>query len=108
MMDWLEDDDFQPRSDVLAEDLSADSRRLPVAYPSRFRPGDIVRIGEDDVYDTGKVDEDGEPIFRVWNETVRVIDVDRGVTIVREVGANQRRSVPRGQPVMIIGTGFNG
>lgn len=96
---WMEDE-LTSRCDVLVAPF--DSPYLPVAHPEWFRVGDIVRVGNDDLYDTGEVDEYGNPIFRVRNEAVLVLDAKR-MLVFRGYGANAPRFVPAGERVMILG-----
>lgn len=97
---WL-DDHLTPRVDVLAAEFTADSDTLPVAHPEWFRPGDIVRVGDDDLYDTGEVDLWGQPILRARNEAVKVIAVAE-MLVKRAVGANPSQSKSAGERVFIL------
>lgn len=105
MIFWNEDD-FTPRVDTLWHDFPATPDRsiLPVEHPERFLAGDIVRVGADDLEDTGEMDEWGNPIMRALNEAVLVAVVNDWVYVDREHGANPAQLVAAGSPVTIIGS----
>jgi hypothetical protein len=97
---WTEDK-FTPRVDTLSADFSADGSTLPVAHPEWFRSGDIIRVGEQDLYDTGQKDEWGNPILRARNEAVLLIEPST-MRIQRAFGAGGAQAKPKGERVFII------
>lgn len=99
---WSEDE-LVPRVDTLVADFTDHALVLPVEHPQWFMDGDLVRVGDDDLYDTGLVDEVfGTPIMRVRNEAVRILDAST-MECRRGEGVNPPRPVRRGQRVTILG-----
>lgn len=99
-LSWIEDEMF-PREDVLSEDLTVESDVLPIAHPEWFRIGDIVRVGDDDLYDTGEINERGQPILRSNNEAVRVLSIP-SMKIQRALGSAKASSRTKGEKLFII------
>jgi len=102
---WLEDK-FTPRVDALDAPVDLRDRVIRVRHPEWFRRGDIIRLGEEDRYPTGELDEHGNDIFRVRNETALVTDISpAGLSVLRALGANDAQTCDEGQPVTIIAGG---
>ena len=99
-LNFLIEDEFFPRVDTLIVDFTSEASILPIEHQERFRPGDIVRVGVDDFYDTGEFDEYGNPILRVHNEHVQI--VNSYMKVNRGVGVNPPQDKPKGDRVYII------
>lgn len=99
--EWVEDQLF-PREDTLTSDFTETATHLPVAHPEWFQVGDVIRVGADDLYDTGEIDEYGMKVFRVSNETVQVIAAT--MEVKRAFGANPRQSKPRNDVITLLAT----
>lgn len=121
---WLEDN-LVPRVDELLRDFTVDDEVLPVTHPEWFRARDIVRVGNEDRYDTGEREPwNNDPfwdegpklsyedavkswafeVYRVRNEAVRIISVP-DMRIWRAIGQNPRQAKPAGEVTYIIAGG---
>jgi hypothetical protein len=118
---WWTEDKLVPRVDKLTRFFSRLDDVLPVAHPEYFQPGDIVRVGDEERYDTGEREEwtalgwtegprmtyeeavelGGYEVWRVRNEAVMVVSTP-DMRISRPLGANPRQSAEAGEIVMII------
>ncbi len=118
---WWDESILLPRVDELTRRFTKDDKVLPVAHPEWFREGDIVRVGDEDRYDTGEREPwENDPdwnegprlsyedaikswafeVCRVRNEAVRVVSVP-DMEIERPIGTNVRQTKKRGEVVFI-------